>query len=145
MQPFVYEALPTRVVFGSGTLSQLKPEAERLVDALQLSKTIQLQSAILLLVGVVGLWAGGGRLAAGAKLTSSETPSAQQQDKSEFDPRITAFACAVGFAVMFGQNVLFYAFPLAAVVFVAVSWMTRSSIAPVREQIQRSFADAGKM
>ncbi|MBO2533525.1 solute:Na+ symporter, SSS family [Planifilum fulgidum] len=40
---------------------------------------------------------------------------------------------------------LFYAFPLAAVVFVAVSWMTRSSIAPVREQIQRSFADAGKM
>jgi maleylacetate reductase len=30
MQPFVYEALPTRVVFGSGTISQLRPEAERL-------------------------------------------------------------------------------------------------------------------
>jgi maleylacetate reductase len=30
MQPFVYEALPTRVVFGSGTVAQLKPEAERL-------------------------------------------------------------------------------------------------------------------
>jgi alcohol dehydrogenase class IV len=30
MQSFVYEALPTRVVFGSGTLSQLKPEAELL-------------------------------------------------------------------------------------------------------------------
>jgi alcohol dehydrogenase class IV len=30
MHPFVYEALPTRVVFGSGTISQLRPEAERL-------------------------------------------------------------------------------------------------------------------
>jgi alcohol dehydrogenase class IV len=30
MEPFVYEALPTRVVFGSGTVSQLKLEAERL-------------------------------------------------------------------------------------------------------------------
>lgn len=30
MQPFVYEALPTRVVFGSGTVAQLKPEVERL-------------------------------------------------------------------------------------------------------------------
>jgi maleylacetate reductase len=30
MHPFVYEALPTRVVFGSGTFSQLRPEAERL-------------------------------------------------------------------------------------------------------------------
>src|SRR5690606_42074090 len=38
---------------------------------------------------------------------------------------------------------LFYAFPIAAVVFVTVSWMTRASIAPVREQIQRSFAGLG--
>ncbi|PVE21586.1 maleylacetate reductase [Microvirga sp. KLBC 81] len=30
MQSFVYEALPTRVVFGSGTASQLRPEVERL-------------------------------------------------------------------------------------------------------------------
>jgi alcohol dehydrogenase class IV len=30
MQPFVYEALPTRVVFGSGTVTQLRAEAERL-------------------------------------------------------------------------------------------------------------------
>jgi alcohol dehydrogenase class IV len=30
MQPFVYEALPTRVVFGTGTVSQLRPEVERL-------------------------------------------------------------------------------------------------------------------
>ncbi|GEO17165.1 maleylacetate reductase [Microvirga aerophila] len=30
MQPFVYEALPTRVVFGSGTVGQLRAEAERL-------------------------------------------------------------------------------------------------------------------
>jgi alcohol dehydrogenase class IV len=30
MQPFVYDALPARVVFGSGTLAQLKAEAERL-------------------------------------------------------------------------------------------------------------------
>jgi alcohol dehydrogenase class IV len=30
MQSFVYEPLPTRVVFGSGTVAELKPEAERL-------------------------------------------------------------------------------------------------------------------
>ncbi|MGF9761881.1 maleylacetate reductase [Microvirga sp. 0TCS3.31] len=30
MQPFVYEALPTRVVFGTGTVAQLRSEAERL-------------------------------------------------------------------------------------------------------------------
>jgi alcohol dehydrogenase class IV len=30
MQPFVYEALPVRVVFGSGTVTQLRAEAERL-------------------------------------------------------------------------------------------------------------------
>jgi maleylacetate reductase len=30
MQPFVYDALPTRVVFGSGTVAQLRGEAERL-------------------------------------------------------------------------------------------------------------------
>jgi alcohol dehydrogenase YqhD (iron-dependent ADH family) len=30
MQPFVYEALPVRVVFGSGTVAQIKPEADRL-------------------------------------------------------------------------------------------------------------------
>ncbi|QUS38045.1 maleylacetate reductase [Tardiphaga alba] len=30
MQPFIFDALPTRVVFGSGTLSQLKAEATRL-------------------------------------------------------------------------------------------------------------------
>src|SRR3954471_8862707 len=30
MEPFVYEALPVRVIFGSGTVTQLKAEAERL-------------------------------------------------------------------------------------------------------------------
>ncbi|GEO12888.1 maleylacetate reductase [Microvirga aerophila] len=30
MQAFVYDALPARVVFGSGTVAQIKPEAERL-------------------------------------------------------------------------------------------------------------------
>src|SRR5215210_5067428 len=30
MEPFVYEALPVRVVFGSGTVAQLKVEVERL-------------------------------------------------------------------------------------------------------------------
>jgi len=30
MQPFVYDALPARVVFGSGTITQLRAEAERL-------------------------------------------------------------------------------------------------------------------
>lgn len=30
MDPFVYEALPTRVVFGSGTVSQIRAEVERL-------------------------------------------------------------------------------------------------------------------
>jgi maleylacetate reductase len=30
MQSFVYDALPTRVVFGSGTVAQVRPEAERL-------------------------------------------------------------------------------------------------------------------
>ena len=30
MEPFAYEALPVRVIFGSGTVAQLKPEAERL-------------------------------------------------------------------------------------------------------------------
>src|SRR3954453_9566192 len=30
MEPFVYEALPVRVIFGSGTVAQLKAEAERL-------------------------------------------------------------------------------------------------------------------
>jgi hypothetical protein len=30
MEPFVYEALPVRVIFGSGTLAQLAAEAERL-------------------------------------------------------------------------------------------------------------------
>ena len=30
MQSFVYEAFPARVVFGSGTITQLRPEAERL-------------------------------------------------------------------------------------------------------------------
>jgi alcohol dehydrogenase class IV len=30
MQAFVYDALPARVVFGSGTVVQIKPEAERL-------------------------------------------------------------------------------------------------------------------
>ena len=30
MEPFVYEALPVRVIFGSGTVVQLKAEAERL-------------------------------------------------------------------------------------------------------------------
>src|SRR6266516_4580461 len=30
MQSFVYEGLTTRVIFGSGTITQLRPEAERL-------------------------------------------------------------------------------------------------------------------
>src|SRR3954465_943770 len=30
MEPFLYEALPVRVIFGSGTVTQLKAEAERL-------------------------------------------------------------------------------------------------------------------
>jgi Iron-containing alcohol dehydrogenase len=30
MQPFIYEALPARVVFGSGAVAELKLEAERL-------------------------------------------------------------------------------------------------------------------
>src|SRR5215204_4186726 len=30
MEPFVYEALPVRVIFGSGTVAQLAAEAERL-------------------------------------------------------------------------------------------------------------------
>src|SRR3954464_10426376 len=30
MEPFVYEALPVRVIFGSGTVARLKAEAERL-------------------------------------------------------------------------------------------------------------------
>ncbi len=30
MQSFVYDALPARVVFGSGTITQLRAEAERL-------------------------------------------------------------------------------------------------------------------
>lgn len=30
MKPFVYSALPSRVIFGSGTLSQLSPEIQRL-------------------------------------------------------------------------------------------------------------------
>lgn len=90
------------------------PLAGRMVDALQLTKTIQLQAIILLIVGIVGLWAGGARLATGSKLNSSGSSVVKEDEKSEFDPRITAFACAVGFAVMFGQNVLFYAFPLKA-------------------------------
>ena len=30
MHPFVYNALPARVIFGSGTLSQVGPEIRRL-------------------------------------------------------------------------------------------------------------------
>src|SRR3954471_10605900 len=30
MEPFVYEALPVRVIFGSGTVAQLAAEADRL-------------------------------------------------------------------------------------------------------------------
>src|SRR3954470_2497517 len=30
MEPFVYEALPVRVIFGSGTIAQLAAEADRL-------------------------------------------------------------------------------------------------------------------
>lgn len=89
------------------------PFAGRLVDALQLAKTLQLQAAILFLVGAVGLWAGGARLAEGER-TGAESSAEGDEERVEFDPRITAFACAVGFAVMFGQNVLFYAFPLKA-------------------------------
>lgn len=39
---------------------------------------------------------------------------------------------------------LVYALPVAAAVLVGVSRMTRSSLAPVRKQIQRSFAGVGK-
>lgn len=89
------------------------PFAGRLVDALQLTKTLQLQAAFLLLIGAVGLWAGGVRLADKDRPAGENLVEAQEE-RTEFDPRITAFACAVGFAVMFGQNVLFYAFPLKA-------------------------------
>ena len=91
------------------------PLAGRLVDALALAGTIRLQAVILLLVGVVGLWAGGVRLAADSKRSDQAPPATDDRQPSEFDPRITAFACAVGFSVMFGQNVLFYGFPLKAV------------------------------
>ena len=86
------------------------PFAGRLVDALQLTKTLQLQAAFLLLIGAVGLWAGGVRLADKDRPAGENLVEAQEE-RTEFDPRITAFACAVGFSVMFGQNVLFYAFP----------------------------------
>ena len=90
------------------------PLAGRLVDALALTRTIQLQAAILLLVGTVGLWAGGAGFAARLRSPDESDPGVESPRHSEFDRRITAFACAVGFSVMFGQNVLFYAFPLKA-------------------------------
>ena len=34
MEPFVYQALPVRVIFGSRTVTQLKAEAERLTRTL---------------------------------------------------------------------------------------------------------------
>lgn len=90
------------------------PLAGRMVDALSVAATLRIQAAFLLLVGALGLWAGGSvRLQADP---ANERRSLLGRDgaAAELDPRVTAFACAVGFTVMFGQNVLFYAFPLRA-------------------------------
>lgn len=92
------------------------PVAGRLVGMLEIRGTLQMQTAFLLLVGAVGLWAGKGEEAGRAV---SPPPDVQALDgarwgRREIDPRITLFACSIGFAVMFGQNTLFYAFPLKA-------------------------------
>lgn len=90
------------------------PLAGRMAAALAVSTTVQIQAAFLLLVGVLGLWAGNGRIRQAASAGAESSAPVGEEDSAELDPRVTAFACAVGFTVMFGQNVLFYALPLKA-------------------------------
>lgn len=102
------------------------PLTGRLADTVGLSNTVSLQTAFLILVGVVALFARPA-LTASTKLddaaaSAGSTPPAQAPAPANGDPanggidrRITLFACLVGFSVMFGQNILFYALPLKAV------------------------------
>ncbi|HLS90508.1 MAG TPA: MFS transporter [Limnochordia bacterium] len=92
------------------------PVAGRLVGILEVRGTLQMQTAFLLLVGAIGLWAGKGKNEGPA---ASHSPDVQALDgarwgRREIDPWITLFVCSIGFAAMFGQNTLFYAFPLKA-------------------------------
>jgi len=90
------------------------PVAGRMVDALEVVATLRVQALFLVGVGALGLWAGSASKpvlqAAGGELAAED----DEGRRTALDPRVTAFACAVGFAVMFGQNVLFYALPLKA-------------------------------
>src|SRR5690606_30964692 len=55
-------------------------------------------------------------VAAAADATPSQSAAeAETAEGGGIDPRIALFACLVGFTVMFGQNILFYALPLKAV------------------------------
>lgn len=90
------------------------PVAGRMVDALEVVAALRVQALFLVGVGALGLWAGSASKpvlqAAGGELAAED----DEGRRTALDPRVTAFACAVGFAVMFGQNVLFYALPLKA-------------------------------
>lgn len=102
---------------------------ERIGDVAALATTVRIQTAFLLVAGIIGIIARGARR---ASLQSNEDnrvsdldPAAQSAvaparvaaghddpQRSTFDFKVTMFACIFGFTVMFGQNILFYALPL---------------------------------
>lgn len=95
------------------------PVTGRLIDGAGLASTIWIQTLYLALVGATaflvrtqGVQAGGAVEAAAAPSEAGET---EGSTGSGIDPRIALFACLIGFTVMFGQNILFYALPLKAV------------------------------
>ena len=94
------------------------PLTGRLIDGAGLASTIWIQTAYLALVGAVAVLARP-QAAQPAAAAETDAPAPQTGETGRFagsgiDPRIALFACLIGFTVMFGQNVLFYALPLKA-------------------------------
>lgn len=109
------------------------PIAGRIVDSTSLTVTIVVQALFLLVIGVIGTIDFKKKTTvkidnvledetvtkeSASPVTAdsfNEKESNKDRDESStFDIKITLFACVVGFSIMFGQNILFYALPLKA-------------------------------
>ncbi len=83
-----------------------------LKDALSLEATLGILAGTLTLVGLTGIFVYPEPNAA-AKASTRATPRDRNASAARaIDGRLLGLSCAIGFAVMFCQNTLFYAFPL---------------------------------
>lgn len=90
------------------------PVTGRLIDAFGVSVTLWIQAVYLIAVGVVAVFArpAAAPSPAGEAAAASVPASTEPEVEAGIDRWVTLFACLVGFSVMFGQNILFYALPL---------------------------------